>query len=247
MNYLFSLWGMLLLLSLSCGGQVLEVAVFAERLSYRQASFDVVRLASADQLQFFSRNEKGEAFADFQELEQDVARRGRKLLFATNGGIFEPDFQASGLYVENGKIISPLNQKAGKGNFYLEPNGVFYIGETEKNILTTAQYAQQKPKAKHAIQSGPMLVIKDKIHPRFNEGSPNRYVRSGVGIDKEGRIWLAISNEPVNLYHFASLFKERLSCPNALYLDGAISQMYLPELGRKDKGRQYGTLLVISQ
>lgn len=247
MNYLFSLWGMLLLMSLSCGGQVLEEAVFAERLSYRQASFDVVRLDSPDQLQFFSRNEQGEPFTDFQALETSVARRGKKLLFATNGGIFEPDFHPSGLYVEDGNLITPLNQKAGKGNFYLEPNGVFYIGETEKNILTTAEYAQQKPKAKQAIQSGPMLVIEGKIHPRFNEGSPNRYVRSGVGIDTEGRIWLAISNEPVNLYHFASLFKERLSCPNALYLDGAISQMYLPQLGRKDKGRQYGSLLVISQ
>jgi len=36
----------------------------------------------------------------------------------------------------------------------------------------------------------------------------------------------------VNFYDFASLFLEKLKCPNALYLDGEISAFYVP--GMKD-------------
>ncbi len=236
----------ILLLFLSCGQKPLEQPFKAERLTYRKASFDVVSVKDASVLEFVSRNEEKKVFPNFKALELSVPRSGKKkLLFATNGGIFEPDFSPSGLYIENAKTLQTLNQEDGKGNFYLKPNGTFYIGETEKNILSTSAFAEAKPKCQQAIQSGPMLVIKGKIHPKFREASPNKYVRSGVGINQQGEIVFAISNQPVNLYHFASLFEERLSCPNALYLDGAISQMYLPALGRKDEGRSYGSIIAI--
>lgn len=235
----------ILLLLLSCGQKSLEPAFLTERLSYRQASFDVLTVQDAAQLDFISRSQDDKVIPNFKALETSVPRSGKKLLFATNGGIFEPDFEPSGLYIENAKTLHPLNQAEGKGNFYLKPNGTFYIGETEKNILSTQAFAKAKPKCKHAIQSGPMLVIKGAIHPKFREASANKYIRSGVGINQKGEIVFAISRQPVNLYHFASLFEERLSCPNALYLDGAISQMYLPALGRKDLGRPYGSIIAI--
>ena len=30
-----------------------------------------------------------------------------------------------------------------------------------------------------------------------------------------------------NLYHFAELFRDKLNCPNALYLDGDISYVFI--------------------
>lgn len=235
-----------LLLFFSYGQKPLDQAFKAERLRYRKVSFDILRVKDASVLDFVSRNGDKKVFSNFKALEGSVPRSGnKKLLFATNGGIFEPDFSPSGLYIEHTQTHQKLNQSEGKGNFYLKPNGVFYIGETEKNILSTQAFARAKPKCQHAIQSGPMLVIEGKIHPKFREASPNKYVRSGVGIDQQGEIIFAISNQPVNFYHFASLFEERLACPNALYLDGAISQMYLPVLGREEEGRPYGSIIAI--
>ena len=36
----------------------------------------------------------------------------------------------------------------------------------------------------------------------------------------------AISETPVNFHTFARLFRDRIGCRNALYLDGTISQFY---------------------
>jgi uncharacterized protein YigE (DUF2233 family) len=56
-------------------------------------------------------------------------------------------------------------------------------------------------------------------------------LRNGVGIisknTKSKIVVLAISDSKVNFYDFALLFKEILGCENALYLDGAISKMYI--------------------
>jgi uncharacterized protein YigE (DUF2233 family) len=77
-----------------------------------------------------------------------------------------------------------------------------------------------------------MLVSNGKLHPRFIKSSASLYVRNGVGVDREGRVLFAISDLPVNFYDFATLFRDRLDAPNALYLDGSISAMYAPELKR---------------
>ena len=50
----------------------------------------------------------------------------------------------------------------------------------------------------------------------------------------EGQVVFAISNEPVTFYEFASLFRDALHCDNALFLDGSVSALYAPNLGRND-------------
>ena len=44
-----------------------------------------------------------------------------------------------------------------------------------------------------------------------------------------------ISEAPVTFYAFAKLFRDGLSCANALFLDGSISSIYAPETGRDDE------------
>jgi hypothetical protein len=83
-----------------------------------------------------------------------------------------------------------------------------------------------------AMQSGPILVTNGRIHPRFIPGYHSRHIRNGVGVDGDGRVVFAISNQPVNFHDFATLFRDALDCPDALYLDGSISEMYAPELFR---------------
>jgi uncharacterized protein YigE (DUF2233 family) len=59
-------------------------------------------------------------------------------------------------------------------------------------------------------------------------------VRNGVGVVSSERVVLVISREPVSLHGFATFFRDKLGCRDALYLDGAISGMWAPGLGRED-------------
>lgn len=155
-------------------------------------------------------------------------------LMLTNGGMFHPQGIPVGLFIEDCNVVETLNQQKNKrGNFFLLPNGVFYVTNAgEVGVLETKTFAKQlynkETEFKLATQSGPMLVIDGKIHPKFNQTSPNRYIRSGVGVTPNQKIIFIISEQVVNFHTFASIFIE-LGCKNALYLDGAISQMYIKE------------------
>lgn len=166
----------------------------------------------------------------FAAAEAWAAASGRRLLVATNAGIFEPGFVPTGLFVSGGDQHQPLNTQAGAGNFYLEPNGVFSIDE--------AGAARVRPTRSHtgapqlATQSGPLVLSAGKMHPLFNADSPNKRVRSGVGVSPRDRrvVWLAMSAEPVRFHDMATFFRDELGCTEALYLDGVISGMAGPEL-----------------
>jgi len=55
----------------------------------------------------------------------------------------------------------------------------------------------------------------------------------------------AISDEPVTFYEFASLFRDRLKCPEALFLDGSISSLYAPALERDDRLLPLGPIVAV--
>src|SRR3954451_9886943 len=42
-----------------------------------------------------------------------------RLLFATNGGMYNPDNSPVGLYVEHGRELARVNTNAGPGNFHM--------------------------------------------------------------------------------------------------------------------------------
>ena len=182
-----------------------------------------------DDLQLFLKDDKGIYLHDFAALEKYIAGKGEKLLFAANGGMFQPDFTPCGLLVENGTEISPLNTNEGQGNFYMKPNGVFLINaKHEARVINSADYPTDLTPALWATQSGPMLVMRGDINPDFNASSKSLKIRSGVGVRKDGIAVFAVSSKPVSFYDFAALFAERLKCPNALFLDGDISTFYVP-------------------
>ena len=53
---------------------------------------------------------------------------------------------------------------------------------------------------------------------------------------KGGKVVIAISRGPVTFYDFATLFRDALGCPDALYLDGVISKVWAPSSGVDDPG-----------
>jgi uncharacterized protein YigE (DUF2233 family) len=87
-----------------------------------------------------------------------------------------------------------------------------------------------------------MLVVDGKINSSFKKGSANLNIRNGVGILRNNKIVFAISKKDINLYDFASYFK-RSGCINALYLDGYVSQIYLPEKNQIQTDGNFGVLI----
>ena len=51
---------------------------------------------------------------------------------------------------------------------------------------------------------------------------------------------------PVNSHEFAILFRDKLACPNALFLDGAISSLHAPELKRSDVRTDLGPMIGVT-
>jgi uncharacterized protein YigE (DUF2233 family) len=90
-----------------------------------------------------------------------------------------------------------------------------------------------------------MLITKGIIHPKFNYGSKNKNIRSGVGIMENGNVVFAISRNLVNFHDFATFFRDVLNCENALYLDGAISEMYLYDLAPEHNGGHFGPMISV--
>jgi uncharacterized protein YigE (DUF2233 family) len=175
-------------------------------------------------------------------LKNFVESKGSKLVFAMNGGMYNRDLSPQGLFIQNQKILVNLDTSNGKGNFYLKPNGVFYL--TTENIPYVCKTTDfvNNGNVKFATQSEPMLVIDGQIHDTFKEGSANLNIRNGVGILPDNRVVFAMSKKEINFYDFAKYF-QNLGCKNALYLDGFVSRTYLPEKNWIQTDGNFGVMI----
>ncbi|MDZ7710258.1 MAG: phosphodiester glycosidase family protein [Roseovarius sp.] len=179
----------------------------------------------------------GTPLGGFANVAEFVEGEGKRLAFAMNGGMYHPDRRPVGLYIEDGRERAPLITSAGPGNFGLLPNGVFCIAEDRAHVIESRRFAREAPDCRHATQSGPMLVIDGALHPRFIRDSDSRHIRNGVGTSADGRrAWFLISDAPVNFHRFARVFRDHLGASHALYLDGKVSRLHAPALGRSDTG-----------
>jgi uncharacterized protein YigE (DUF2233 family) len=173
----------------------------------------------------------GEAYGDIETLQQWGEAHGQRLLFATNAGIYDRKAAPLGLYVENGKTLVPLNMAHGNpasGNFSLLPNGVFAIyPDGHAAVRTSAEFKAEHKPVRWATQSGPMLVIGGRLNPQFVDDSGSLKWRSGVCAKTPTEVVFAVSEVPVNFHSFARLFRDKLGCRDALYLDGSISQVFV--------------------
>ena len=210
--------------------------------SFEGASYTLCEVTAGEDLRLFQSGPDG-AYGSFKNVDAALAAEGKALGFAMNAGMYHRDLAPVGLYVENGVEVSKLVTRAGPGNFGLLPNGVFCIGETFR-VIESRVFRKERPDCRYATQSGPMLVIGGKLHPKLLADSDSLYVRNGVGVSRDGaRAVFAISNEAVNFHTFARLFRDELGLPDALYFDGNISRLYAPALGRHDGGFPMGPMV----
>lgn len=152
----------------------------------------------------------------------------------TNGGMFHPEGEPVGYFAQDGETVKKINKENGNGNFFLLPNGVFFVTDDNKaGVLETNTFSdsilEKGVNLRIATQSGPMLLIDGEPHPKFNCKSKNINVRSGVGVTYNQKLIFIISINKINFYNFASVFL-KMGCTNALYLDGVISEMFIKEM-----------------
>lgn len=180
-------------------------------------------------LQFYWKDDSNHIFKSIANLKSWLDIRHKTLVFAMNGGMYKKDNTPLGLFIQNHQNLSPLDTNTkGYGNFYLKPNGIFYVTSDLKAIVCKTDDFPKSKNIRFATQSGPMLVIDGNLHSAFKKDSKNLNIRNGVGMLPGGKVVFAMSKGPINFYDFASYFKN-LGCINALYLDGFVSRTYLPE------------------
>ena len=220
----------------------------AMHLEYSGNVYDVFVVEyPAKNIQLFWKSDKGALFKNNGTLKMYLESAGKKLLMATNAGMYTTENAPKGLYIENGVELRPIDMRSGPAtNFYMQPNGVFYTTAKGAHIAPSALFNKQKEKVLNATQSGPMLVINGNINAQFTRGSKNVNIRNGAGIGKDGKVYFVISCGTVNFYDFAAFFKEKLLCDQALFFDGAICKMYMPQLKRDDTDGDLGPIIAVT-
>ena len=217
------------------GGPCRPIETEGER--YTVCTIDLRR----ERVRLFWLGVDGLPYASLSSLAQ---AQGRRLSFAMNAGMYDKGQAPVGLYVENGREMKGASTANGPGNFHLKPNGVFFVKGDRAGVSETGRYLRARLKPDFATQSGPMLVIDGVIHPKITQEGPSQKIRNGVGVRDDGRVAVfAISERPISFGPFARLFRDELGCRNALFLDGSVSSLYAPGLGRSDLSRPLGPLV----
>jgi uncharacterized protein YigE (DUF2233 family) len=196
-----------------------------------------------DSLQLFLRDDAGRPLRSFAGVERWLQPRSRRLVFAMNAGMYHENGSPVGLCVIGGREITPLNTGKGDGNFFLQPNGVFLISTNGARVIATTEYAALREKVLLATQSGPLLVHRGRIHPAFRRESTSRYLRNAVGVPSPQVALFVITEDPVSFHELAVLLRDELHCPDALFLDGAISSLHAPALHRSDGRADLGPII----
>ncbi|RDC60018.1 uncharacterized protein HME9302_01217 [Alteripontixanthobacter maritimus] len=190
--------------------------------------------------------EGGAPYRSLARLAAEREANAPPVAFAVNAGMYDDEGKPIGYFVENGNRRKELSRTEGAGNFHLMPNGVFFGTSGKWQVRTSDDfYRNVGDRPRFGTQSGPMLVIKGKLHPEISQDGPSKAIRNGVGVAKDGKAHFLISNEPVSFGKLARLYRDELKVPDALFLDGNVSSLWDPVSGRLDTGPAIGPLLVV--
>ena len=169
----------------------------------------------------------------------------KQVAFAMNAGMFDDHGRPIGLAAIRGVAAHAINTRDGGGNFHLKPNGVFMITcGGRPAIFQSDMIPEFRCAPRLSTQSGPMLVINGKLHPRIDRDGPSRNIRNGVGVTADGKALFVISEDEVSFGKLARFFRDRLHTPDALYFDGVVSSLWDPAAGRRDARAELGPIIV---
>lgn len=195
-------------------------------------------------IRLFHSDAGGAPYFQFSTLERELDEQGEVLIFAMNGGMYHDDRRPVGFFRDQNGDQASVNTNDGPGNFHLKPNGVFWLTESEAGVTESQAFLDQGLDPVYATQSGPMLVIAGALHPGLNPDGTSHRRRNGVGVSADGQmVYFAISDSAVTFYEFATLFRDEVGVPNALFLDGQVSRIYAPEIDRNELGPDLGPIV----
>lgn len=244
-----------------CQFIVLSQAAHGEQNStavrFNGALYQVFKVSSSELrgLDLLWLGSDGKPLGSFDGLQSHLAAQGKNIVFATNAGIFKRGPAPCGLTITAGKELVPLNLEPGDGNFFLKPNGVFYVDDQKgAGVMEAGEFGRSGLRPRIATQSGPLLLRHGKMHPAFNANSPNFRQRSAVGVrSADGAVLFVMSDRDarpegrVTFFQLAAYFKH-LGCNDALYLDGDISDTLLsPQPNAKFPPNTYAAMFVIAR
>jgi uncharacterized protein YigE (DUF2233 family) len=196
-------------------------------------------------IHLYWKDREGNPYKYFYELNQQLNSINVETNFMMNAGMFMENSTPLGLLIQEGKCTRKINKYTKRsGNFYNQPNGVFYIDYTDKAYICTTQDFICTKDIRIATQSGPILVLNGSI----TESSKRRtdsITRNGVGILPNGDIIFVIALN-ITMVNFAKYFKNK-KCKVALNLDGGISDVYYPSKNKPEGGGSFGPILVITK
>lgn len=228
---------------------VQEAAVSASQGPCEARSFEGARFtvcSSRDgKIEIHTSGRDGQPYRTFNLLGAALGERAGDVAFAMNAGMFDSDGDAIGLLIEDGEELHAINRRNGSGNFHLLPNGIFLVRDSGRAEVVPTPKFKPSPDIAYASQSGPMLVIDGKLHPKFDPDGESRHIRNGVGIGGDGTPLFVISADPVSFGKFARFFRDELGANNALYFDGAVSSLWEPQFGRMDLKAPLGPMVVV--
>ena len=220
-----------------------EVAVFEDvplTLCIADPELNTIRTALAP--------EQGPAWRSLAAFAANRAPDAEPVSFAINAGMFDDDGNPIGYYVEDGERLMRLNRNDGPGNFHMLPNGVFFGTNGTWRVRTTEDFFENVDRRPDfGTQSGPMLVIEGELHPDIAPDGESLRIRNAVGIDSGGRALFVISDAPISFGKLARFYRDVLKVQNALYLDGTVSSLWVPEIDRLDSAFPIGPLIVVEK
>ena len=205
--------------------------------SYASTTYKNVRYgiyqADPAQVSLHWKTADGSAYANLATLKRSLEQSGARVAFLMNAGIYSENDTPAGLWIERGQTLVPLNRKNGKGNFHIQPNGVFYIERGKARIQTSAAYHIGGHHPDWALQSGPLLLLDGKPNPRFVKNLSSPHKRNAVCTTADNRLYFILTedydlgSEWPSFHRFAEAL-QHLGCHDALYLDGTLSGWYIP-------------------
>lgn len=216
-----------------------------ESITHLGNSWQVVTVDPAkSQLSIRLSDSSGRPLRKFSAFEEAARKAGQNTVWMMNAGMYHKGGLPVGLCISDGKELSPVNQSDGEGNFFLKPNGIFFLTEKKAGIIETSEWNSViSPNIQQATQSGPLLVRQNKLHPAIRSDSRNQFIRNGVGVRTDGDLCFVISTQPVTFHAMALFFRDYLKCPDALYLDGAISALHAPKAGIINRATGLGPVI----
>lgn len=138
-----------------------------------------------------------------------------------------------GLLLVRGKVVNQANFRAANG-------GIFCVTGDRVAILNLSSFKSQN--CSYAVQRGPLLT---RASASANDDKSERYRRTVLAVDKEGKLLILVTSEKTTLALVAAfLYTSRpdLKVQSALNMDGDASSGLLIAAGRSSKPIEIGSV-----